>query len=333
MGEYSGREPCPYRIIDDVGGAFAMGAVGGSIWHSIKGFRNSPVRARARGRGARSRAPSDPVMYPAPVQRGDQFRGAIDLCKARAPVVGGNFAVWGGLFACFDCTLTAVRHKEDPWNSILAGAATGGTLAIRGAWILARPCARLSRGLSSNGAAARGAAFFAVARRAAGPKAVAKNAAIGGFLLMLIEGLTVAITKARSTSVPRESLPTRARVRARARGNALGLTRSRARSHAPPSPSPRLRAAQWSAPTPLKKEDFEHDPTEPPLQPGLLPPMTMPTVEGVQDFFTSSDSQTDSDNLSIAPMSAFDLSGNTPEEAPKPRRGGLMGRLLGLGGK
>ena len=138
MGEYSGREPCPYRIVDDVGGAFAMGAVGGSIWHSIKGFRNSPVRARARGARSTSFSLAFDPVHSAPAQRGDQFRGAIDLCKARAPVVGGNFAVWGGLFACFDCTLTAVRHKEDPWNSILAGAATGGTLAVRGAWRRAR---------------------------------------------------------------------------------------------------------------------------------------------------------------------------------------------------
>lgn len=36
MGEYSGREPCPARICDDIGGAFAMGAVGGGIWHSVK---------------------------------------------------------------------------------------------------------------------------------------------------------------------------------------------------------------------------------------------------------------------------------------------------------
>ena len=35
--------------------------------------------------------------------------------------------------------------------------------------------------------------------RAAGPKAVAKNAAIGGVLLALIEGLTVLITKARKS--------------------------------------------------------------------------------------------------------------------------------------
>ena len=40
-GEY-GREPCPDRIVDDVGGAFGMGAVGGSAWHFISGMRNSP---------------------------------------------------------------------------------------------------------------------------------------------------------------------------------------------------------------------------------------------------------------------------------------------------
>jgi import inner membrane translocase subunit TIM17 len=39
--------------------------------------------------------------------------------------------VWGGLFSTFDCTLVAVRKKEDPWNSIAAGAMTGG-LALGG---------------------------------------------------------------------------------------------------------------------------------------------------------------------------------------------------------
>ena len=153
--------------------------------------------------------------------------------------------------------------------------------------------------------------------RAAGPKAVAKNAAIGGVLLALIEGLTVLITKARKS---------------RSASRALRARRRQTRA-SNPSRSSLAASQQWSAPTPLKKEDFEQDPTEPPVQPGLLPPIAMPTVEGVQDFFTSSDSQTNADNLSMAPMSAFDLSGNTPEEAPKARRGGLMGRLLGLGGK
>ena len=131
---------------------------------------------------------------------------------------------------------------------------------------------------------------------AAGPKAVAKNAAIGGVLLALIEGLTVLITKARHGKLA--DIP----------GGGAG---------------PRMRALrgvvscnnQWTAPAPLKKEDFEHgaqaylspesrkgerrrrrhaysvtsppipslaDPTEPPLQPGLLPPISMPTYEGVQ---------------------------------------------------
>ena len=44
-----GREPCPDRILDDIGGAFGMGAVGGGIWHLIKGVKNSPSGARTRG--------------------------------------------------------------------------------------------------------------------------------------------------------------------------------------------------------------------------------------------------------------------------------------------
>lgn len=51
-----------------------MGAIGGSIWHSVKGARNSP--------------------------RGARLAGAIDAVKIRAPVLGGNFAVWGGQL-CF----------------------------------------------------------------------------------------------------------------------------------------------------------------------------------------------------------------------------------------
>lgn len=39
--------------------------------------------------------------------------------------------MWGGLFSTFDCTLVALRHKEDPWNSIAAGALTGGFLQLR----------------------------------------------------------------------------------------------------------------------------------------------------------------------------------------------------------
>jgi hypothetical protein len=70
--------------------------------------------------------------------------------------MGGQFAVWGGLFACCDCTLSAIRQKEDPWNSIVSGAATGGILAAR-----------------------------------AGPKAMASAAVVGGVILALIEGMGI----------------------------------------------------------------------------------------------------------------------------------------------
>lgn len=79
------RDPCPYRIIEDVGGAFAFGAVGGGVWHFGKGAWQSP--------------------------RGSRLAGALGNCAARSPVMGGQFAVWGGLFACCDCTLTAIRQK------------------------------------------------------------------------------------------------------------------------------------------------------------------------------------------------------------------------------
>ena len=35
----------PWVILSDFGGAFSMGAIGGGVWHGIKGARNSP-RAR-----------------------------------------------------------------------------------------------------------------------------------------------------------------------------------------------------------------------------------------------------------------------------------------------
>ncbi|CAE6419493.1 Mitochondrial import inner membrane translocase subunit tim17 OS=Schizosaccharomyces pombe (strain 972 / ATCC 24843) GN=tim17 PE=3 SV=1 [Rhizoctonia solani AG-1 IB] len=99
------RDPCPWVILNDFGGAFSMGAIGGGIWHGIKGARNSP--------------------------RGDRLVGAISTIKARAPVTGGNFGVWGGMFSTFDCAVKGYRQKEDAWNAIISGFMTGGCLAVR----------------------------------------------------------------------------------------------------------------------------------------------------------------------------------------------------------
>jgi import inner membrane translocase subunit TIM17 len=83
-----------------------MGVIGGGIWHSVKGAKNAP--------------------------RGERLYGSISAIKARAPILGGNFAVWGGLFSTYDCGIRSIRQKEDAWNSIISGALTGGTLAARG---------------------------------------------------------------------------------------------------------------------------------------------------------------------------------------------------------
>jgi len=128
------REPCPWRVVDDAGGAFAFGLVGGSVWNFFGGVRNAPKGHR-------------------------MFQGWT-RARARAPILGGSFAIWGTLFSCCDCTLAYVRRKEDPWNAILAGATTGGILAAR-----------------------------------AGVKAMGKNALVGGVILACIEGLNIAISR------------------------------------------------------------------------------------------------------------------------------------------
>ncbi|CAL9101069.1 Mitochondrial import inner membrane translocase subunit [Musa troglodytarum] len=131
------REPCPDRILDDVGGAFGMGAVGGSAFHFIKGLYNSP--------------------------NGERLAGGAQAVRMNAPRVGGSFAVWGGLFSAFDCSMVYLRQKEDPWNSIVAGAATGGFLQMR---------------------------------QGAGP--AARSALFGGILLALIEGAGIMLNRVLS---------------------------------------------------------------------------------------------------------------------------------------
>lgn len=122
------REPCPDRILDDVGG---------SAFHFLKGIYNSP--------------------------KGERLIGGSQAVRMNAPRVGGSFAVWGGLFSAFDCTMVYVRQKEDPWNSIIAGAATGGFLQMR-------------QGLAAS----------------------TRSAIFGGVLLGLIEGAGIMLNKVLS---------------------------------------------------------------------------------------------------------------------------------------
>lgn len=147
MEEYA-REPCPWRIVDDCGGAFTMGAIGGAVFQSIKGFRNAPSGMNKR------------------------FVGSLMAIKQRSPIIAGNFAVWGGLFSTIDCSLVHYRRKEDPWNSIISGAVTGGILSAR-----------------------------------KGVPAMAGSAIIGGILLALIEGVGIIFTRLQAEQFQPPSLP------------------------------------------------------------------------------------------------------------------------------
>ncbi len=117
-----------------MGGGFLLGAVGGGMFHFVKGYRNSPI--------------------------GQRWSGAFTAARLRAPVLGGNFGVWGGLFSVFDCSIAAYRRREDAWNAICAGGLTGGLLAVR-----------------------------------AGPKAIVRNALGGALILAVIEGGMLLMTK------------------------------------------------------------------------------------------------------------------------------------------
>jgi import inner membrane translocase subunit TIM17 len=82
-----------------------MGLIGGSFFHSIGGYRNAA--------------------------KGAKMLSIVREVRARSPLLGVQFAAWGGVFSSIDCTLVYLRKKEDPWNSIISGAATGGVLAVR----------------------------------------------------------------------------------------------------------------------------------------------------------------------------------------------------------
>jgi import inner membrane translocase subunit TIM17 len=61
------QTPCPDRFLDDCGGAFAMGCLGGSAWHGVRGIRHAP-------RGLRNRV-----------------IGMADGIRSRAPILGGQY--------------------------------------------------------------------------------------------------------------------------------------------------------------------------------------------------------------------------------------------------
>ncbi|KAJ3146618.1 translocase of the inner membrane [Geranomyces variabilis] len=208
------RDPCPYSIVNDIGVGFCMGAMGGSVWHGFKGYRNSP--------------------------RGERFSGSLSAIKARAPVLGGNFAVWSGLFNAGDCMIASVRGKEDAWNPIMAGAATGAILAAR-----------------------------------SGPKVMAISAVFGGAILAAMEGVSAMITRMSADSytpqapaLPADFQPATAQEQLAALGSNASSGSS---STAFPSEAQQQQAFQHQTPDAYQAQQQQQAPPAPaPIKRGLF---------------------------------------------------------------
>lgn len=106
--------------------------------------------------------------------------------KTRSPIIAGNFAVWGGMFSTIDCTLVHFRKKEDPWNSIISGAATGGILAARNGTFVCAIDTRKYRIVCCD---------YVCDCVVPGVPAMVGSAVIGGILLGLIEGVGILFTR------------------------------------------------------------------------------------------------------------------------------------------
>lgn len=122
--------PCPGRIVIDLGDGFSTGCILGTIWYFGKGFYFAVRRER--------------------------IKGGLMLVRSRAPILGGSFGLWAGVFSISNCVMVQIRQKEDPFNSIIAGFSTGFVLAIRG-----------------------------------GVRTAMRNALVGGIFLTIIESLMI----------------------------------------------------------------------------------------------------------------------------------------------
>ncbi|KAJ1606594.1 mitochondrial import inner membrane translocase subunit tim17 [Cryptosporidium canis] len=137
------REPFPDRVFEDLGGAFSMGCIGGFISSFFKGMKYSSTKT-------------------------EMLSSGMLFARRSAPSLGTSFALWGGTFSCFDCLMAKVRGREDHWNAIFSGTATGGLLAIRG-----------------------------------GLRASLKSALVGGVLLTIIESVSIGINR-KTLQTPRQ---------------------------------------------------------------------------------------------------------------------------------
>jgi len=149
------RDPCPIRIVSDTGGAFSMGFIGGYGFHLIRGYikMGDLPRPKTAGyqpgwfvKGFTNMLPMSNVIFQNPVYTNfihnmrmkrqympgiNRFRAGKKAAFKHSARLGAGFAAWGGVYSTVDCTLVAIRRKDDYKNGIASGFVTGGVLAAR----------------------------------------------------------------------------------------------------------------------------------------------------------------------------------------------------------
>mmetsp|Transcript_43198 Transcript_43198/g.99593 ORF Transcript_43198/g.99593 Transcript_43198/m.99593 type:complete len:147 (+) Transcript_43198:65-505(+) len=125
------RLPCPVRIVDMMGYAFGVGCCGGFGTTFVQSLRNNPS--------------------------GHRLSGAFAAARSRAPHLGGTFAMWSGIFHCFECAVVKRHGDVEPArrniiDAGICGFMTAGLLSVRH-----------------------------------GPRAASMNAVMGGFMVVLVD--------------------------------------------------------------------------------------------------------------------------------------------------
>ncbi|XP_021835810.2 mitochondrial import inner membrane translocase subunit TIM17-1-like [Spinacia oleracea] len=105
MAAYDPPPTFTYRIAKEAGTGFSIGALASTPYHFYKGIASMP--------------------------RGSRITGGLQNIRMRSPATAGSWAVWCSLFGASECAAAHLRAKEDPWNTIIGGAAASGILTLR----------------------------------------------------------------------------------------------------------------------------------------------------------------------------------------------------------
>jgi hypothetical protein len=147
----------PLRIVHDTGGAYAMGSIAGSLFHFAKGFKEAAkvcvydfvnftsillifvdttyaqrlqeriIKGATNRRTIRSMGRCVSIYYIMNLY-------FILLVIVFYYFMNFVFPFITGMFSTIDCTLIAIRKKEDSANAIIAGGVTGSLLTMRQGW-------------------------------------------------------------------------------------------------------------------------------------------------------------------------------------------------------